>query len=68
MKRLINRDNISIEDAAKRIEVQKDLNFYINNADFTVSNSMDGLEDLEDNLINTLEQLLIEDEKRNGEQ
>ena len=65
IQRLMNRDNLKLEDAVKRIEIQKDLNFYINNSDFTVSNSMDGMEDFEDNFINALQQLFLEEDKRN---
>lgn len=64
IQRLMKRDNISIEDAVNRVNIQKDLNYYINNTNFTVSNSMDGMEDLEENLINALSQLFVEDENK----
>lgn len=65
IQRLMARDNISIEDAAQRVNIQKDLNYYLNNSNYTLSNSMNGMEDLEENIISTLEQLLLDDEVKN---
>lgn len=65
IQRLMARDNISIEDAAQRVNIQKDLNYYLNNSNYTLSNSMNGMEDLEENIISTLEQLLLDDEIKN---
>ena len=62
IQRLMDRDGIKIEDAVQRVNIQKDLNFYLNNSHYTLSNSMNGLEDLEENIISTLEQLLMDDE------
>lgn len=65
IQRLMARDNISVEDAAQRVNIQKDLNYYLLNSDYTLSNSMNGMEDLEENIISTLEQLLLDDETKN---
>lgn len=68
IQRLMNRDKIEMLDAATRVNIQKPLDFYIENSDYTLSNSMDGLEDLEENIIQTLEMLLTDDEIKNNKE
>lgn len=41
ISRIISRDGISPEDAEKRIDSQKPIEFYIENSDFTVENNSD---------------------------
>lgn len=66
IQRLMNRDKIEIVDAVNRVNIQKPLDFYVENSDYTLSNSMDGFEDLEENIVRTLEMLLMDDELKNN--
>ena len=68
IQRLMNRDKIEIVDAVNRVNIQKPLEFYVENSDYTLSNSMDGLDDLEENIIRTLEMLLMDDELKNNKE
>ena len=40
-KRIMSRDNISFEDAKRRVDSQKPVEFYTENSDFTVENNGD---------------------------
>lgn len=51
LKRIIERDNMSVTDAKRRIDAQKDDEFYLRNADIIIIN--DGAEDF-DNELNKL--------------
>lgn len=48
LKRIIGRDNISVTDAKRRIEAQKEDEFYLKNADIIIIN--DGVTDFESEL------------------
>lgn len=55
LNRIIKRDNISYDNARKRIASQKDNNFYIENADFVIENN--GCTDLEKEARNVMLQM-----------
>ena len=48
LKRIIERDNMSVTDAKRRIDVQKEDEFYLRNADIIIIN--DGVKDFENEL------------------
>ncbi len=48
LKRIIERDNMSVTDAKRRIDAQKDDEFYLRNADIIIIN--DGVQDFENEL------------------
>lgn len=48
LKRIIERDNMSVTDAKRRIDAQKDDEFYLRNADIIIIN--DGAQDFENEL------------------
>ena len=55
LNRIVKRDNISEDNARKRIASQKDNNFYIENADFVIENN--GCTDLEKEACNIMLQM-----------
>ena len=55
LKRITERDGITIEQAQARINAQLDEDYYINNSDFVVKNNG---EDIEIQIDNILEEIL----------